>query len=84
MIAQESDALRIQLVDAPRACAAIAHQTRFLEHAQVLRHRGAGHRQPRSQFAHRMGMIAEHFEDAQSRGIAKSRESVLYVSIHLR
>jgi hypothetical protein len=33
---------------------------------------------------HRLGMIAQHFKDRQPGGVAQRRESVLYVSIHLR
>ena len=84
MIAQEGDALRIQLVNAPRARPPIAHQTRLFEHAQVLRNRRARHGQPGRQFVYRVGMAAEHLEDGQSGGIAESRQAVLYVSIHLR
>lgn len=84
MIAQERNALRIQLVNAPRACPTVTHQTRLLEYAQVLRHRRARHRQPRRQFVYRIGMTAEHLEDGQPRGVAQSRQAVLYVSIHLR
>jgi hypothetical protein len=28
-------------------------------------------------------MVAQHFEDGQSGGVAQRRQSVLYVSIHL-
>jgi len=84
MIAQECDALRIQLVNAPRACPAVADQTSLFEHPQVLRDGGAGHRQPGRQFVYRVGMMAEHLEDGQAGGIAEGGQAVLYVSIHLR
>jgi len=84
MIPQERNALRIQLVDTAGAGVAIAHQTRLLEYAQVLRHRGARHGQLRRQFVYRVGMMAEHLEDSQAGGIPESGEAVLYVSIHLR
>ena len=84
MIAQERKALQIQLVNAAGAGVAIAHETSLLEHAQVLRYRGARDRQLRRQFVYRVGMIAEHLEDSQAGRIAESCEAVLYVSIHLR
>lgn len=41
MIAQERQALGIQFVNATRAVAAVAHQARLFQDAQVLRNRRA-------------------------------------------
>ena len=84
VITQERQAFRIQFVNAARALAAVAHQPRFLEHAEVLGDRGTGYRKPGGELVDSTGMRTEHFEDGQAGGIAKSGKAVLYVSAHLR
>lgn len=84
MIAQQGQAFGIQFVDAARTFAAIAHQAGVFQHAQVLRNRRPGHREPRGELVHCQRLIAQHFEDGQAGGIAESGQAVLYVSIHLR
>jgi len=84
MIAQHGDAFGIQLVNAPRAIAAVAHQPRVLQNAEVLGDGRAGNGQPRGQLVHRPWRSAQHFEDGQPGGVAQCCQSVLYVSVHLR
>ncbi len=84
MVAQQSDALGIQFVNAPRTCASIAHQASVLQNAQMLRDRRARNGQPGGELVHRARTAPDHFEDGQASGIAKCSEAVLYVSTHLR
>lgn len=84
MIAEQRETFGVQFIDSPRTYTSVAHQARFLQHAQMLRDGRPRHRQACRQFVHRAGMRADHFEDRQTGGVAQGRESVLYVSIHLR
>lgn len=84
MVAQKGQTLGIEFVDAASAVAPVAHQARFLEDAQVLRDRWTRNGQPGGQFVDSARRGAEHLEDGQAGGVAKSGEAVLYVSVHLR
>jgi len=84
VVPQHRQALGIQLVDPPRPLAAVAHQACILQHAQVLGNGRTGNRQARRKLIHRLGMVAQHLENGQPGGVAQRRQSVLYVSIHLR
>ena len=84
MVAEQREALGIEFVNASRAHTPVAHQTRLLQHAEMLGYGWPRDRQPCRQFVYRPGMRSDHFEDGQAGGVAQGRESVLYVSIHLR
>ena len=84
MVAQHGNALGIQFVDTAGAFAAVAHQPGVLQNAQMLRNGWARHGHARGQFVHGARGSAQHFEDRQAGGVAQGRETVLYVSIHLR
>ena len=84
VIAEQGQPLWIQFVDPTGAFPAVAHQTRILQHTQVLGNRWAGYRQASRELVHSLGMVAQHLEDGQPGGVAQRRQSVLYVSIHLR
>ncbi len=84
MVAQHGEPLGIQFVDAAGAFAAVAHQSRVLQNAKMLGYGWARHGHAGGQFVHGAGGGAQHFEDGQAGGVAQGRESVLYVSVHLR
>src|SRR5688572_24462889 len=72
--AQCTQAVRIDVVDAPRALGAIGHQARFLEHLQVLRDGGAAHRHAVGKLAHRARARAQLFEHLAAGGVGERRE----------
>ncbi len=82
MVAQGGNAIGIQFVDAASAVAAISDQSRILEHAQMLRDRGAGDGDASGQIVDGAGMLADQGKDSQAGRIAESGEAGLYVSIH--
>jgi len=84
MIAQQRDALRVQFINPPRTGATVADQACFFQNAEVLRNGRARDRQPSCQLIHGLRMVTQHFEDGQPGRVAKSRQAILYVSIHLR
>lgn len=84
MVTQHGNALGIQFVDTAGAFAAVAHQSGVLQNAQMLGYRWARDGHARGQFVHGAGGGAQHFEDGQAGGVAQGRETVLYVSVHLR
>lgn len=84
MVAQQRQPLRIELVNAPRALTAVAHQACVLEDAKVLGDGGARDGQTGRKLVHGLGMVAEHLEDGEAGGVAQSGKTVLYVSVHLR
>ena len=84
MVAQKGQPIGVEFVDAARALAAVAHQASLFEHPQVLRNRRTRNGQAGSEFVHRTRRSAQHLEDSQAGCVAQSRETVLYVSIHLR
>lgn len=84
MVAQQGKALGIQLVNAACPFMAVADQAGLFKHAQMLRNGRARDRQTRGELVHGLGVRAQHFKDGQAGGIAQGRETVLYVSIHLR
>jgi len=84
MIAQQCDALGIQLINPPCSCATVADQACLFQNAEVLRDGRARDGQSCRQLIHGSRMVTQHFEDGQPGGVAKSREAILYVSAHLR
>jgi len=84
MVAQHGDSFGVQFIDAARAFAPVAHQSRVFQHAEVLGDGGAGNWQPCGELVHRLRVVPQHFEDGQAGGIAQCREPILYVSVHLR
>ena len=72
VIAQFRDSLRIQIVNSPRTLAAVAHEARVFQYAQMLRHRRARNGQSCREFIDRVGMLGEQGEDRQTRRIAQS------------
>jgi len=83
MVAQERQTLGVELVDAARAFAAVAHQAGFLEDAEMLGNGRARNRETCGQFVDGPGRSAEHFKDGQAGRVAEGGESAFYVSIHL-
>ena len=84
VIAEQRQALGIQLINSTSSFAAVPHQARILQDAQVLRYRGARNRQAGGKLVHGLRMVAQHLEDGQPGGVAQRRQSALYVSFHLR
>ena len=84
VVPQQRQPLRIQFVNPARAFPAVPHKARILQHPQVLRNGWPRYRQARRKLVHSLRVIAQHLEDRQPGRIAQSRQSVLYVSIHLR
>lgn len=84
MVAEYGNSLGIQFVDAARAFAAVAHQAGVLQDAQMLGNGWARNWHARGQFIHGTRRSPQHFEDGQARRVAQGRETVLYVSVHLR
>ena len=84
MIAEQRHSLGIQFVNPPRAFPPVANQPRLFQHTQVLRNGRPRYRQSCRQLIHRLPMVPQHLEDRQPRRVAQRRQSILYVSIHLR
>ena len=84
MIPQGRNPLRIKIVNPPRSFATVVNQTGLLQDLQMLRYGRTRDRQPGGQLVDRVGMLGQHSEDGQARGVAEGGESVFYVSVHLR
>ena len=84
VIAEHRDTFGIQFINPPRTFPPVAHQPRILQHPQVLRNGRARDWQAGRKLVHGLGMLAQHLENSQPRGVAQCRQPVLYVSIHLR
>ena len=84
MVSEERQPLWIQFVNPARAFAAVPHQSRILQHPQVLRNRRARNWQSRRKLVHGLRMVPQHFKNSQPRRVPQRRQSVLYVSTHLR
>ena len=84
MVSEQRQPVGIQLVNPPCSFAAVAHQPRILQHPQVLRNRRTRNRQARRKLIHRLRMVPQHLEYGQPRRVAQCRQSILYVSLHLR
>jgi len=77
VIPEHCDAFGIQFIDPSRAFAAVAHQTRILQHPQMLGNGRARYRQARGKLAHRLRVIAKHLKNRQPSRVTERRESAL-------
>src|SRR4051794_27648033 len=67
--AQHGDPGWVRLVQPARADLSIEHEPDILQHLQVLRHGGTGHRQAGGELADRQRAVADAVEDEAARGI---------------
>ena len=84
MVAQKRQTFGIEFVDATCAVAAIAHEASLFENTKMLGDGGARNGQTGGEFVDGARRGAEHFEDGQTGWVAQGRQTVLYVSVHLR
>ena len=71
------------MIDAARALASVADETRLLQNFEMLRHGRPADRKSHRNLANRARAVAEPLEHGAARGIVKSGENAINVIHHL-